>query len=393
MTPRRVCATRRWPWQPSQIASLEGERQPGCDGKILPRASGLNPQSLSASSPGRSVPSTAWPCAWRASSGAGSRTCSGWTGARPVAVEMADDTAGASRQPPPSAARAKSAPHDARVVLASIEGRWVAHRLGPATRARWSRPPTARSRVAARETAAQRARHAARRSRGRARYAALRRLRAGRRAESSPRAPTRAAPAGASSGWSARAAPPSTCSPAARSTSRARTSTTRRRASSTCRSSSADCRDVRCWCSTSRAGRPGWSSRPATRGASAAFAISRVRTSVRARQPGAAAQDLVERLLRRRRTVRRRRDAGDAGRRPRPHGRRASGRAAASSDAGVALPEAARAHGLEFIPLAEERFDRSSPRNTRGTSASCGCSRLLARRELPPRDRDAWRTA
>ena len=27
------------------------------------------------------------------------------------------------------------------------------------------------------------------------------------------------------------------------------------------------------------------------------------------------------------------------------------------ADTGVALPEAARAHGLDFIPLAEERFD------------------------------------
>lgn len=73
------------------------------------------------------------------------------------------------------------------------------------------------------------------------------------------------------------------------------------------------------------------------------------------RQPGAAAQDLVERLLRgeglhaaavsRARLV--------------AHGHMEVARlvAAGAADAGIALPAVARAHGLDFIPLAEERFD------------------------------------
>ncbi len=71
------------------------------------------------------------------------------------------------------------------------------------------------------------------------------------------------------------------------------------------------------------------------------------------RQPGAAARDLVDRLLR------------QEGLRERPravmtaHGHAEVARMVALglADAGVALPSMARAHGLDFVPLAEERFD------------------------------------
>jgi len=73
------------------------------------------------------------------------------------------------------------------------------------------------------------------------------------------------------------------------------------------------------------------------------------------RQDGAAAQDLVERLLRR------------EGIEPAPvarHGLVAGGHAEVArlvalgaADAGIALATVARAHGLDFVPLAEERFD------------------------------------
>jgi molybdate-binding protein len=73
------------------------------------------------------------------------------------------------------------------------------------------------------------------------------------------------------------------------------------------------------------------------------------------RPPGAAAQDLVERLLRR---------EGLHAAAPLPAPMVARGHmdvarlvALGLADAGVSLPEAARAHGLPFIPLAEERFD------------------------------------
>ncbi len=72
------------------------------------------------------------------------------------------------------------------------------------------------------------------------------------------------------------------------------------------------------------------------------------------RPRGAAAQDLIERLLRR---------EGLQAATPatplvaRGHMDVARLVALGLADTGVALPEAARAHGLDFIPLAEERFD------------------------------------
>jgi molybdate-binding protein/DNA-binding XRE family transcriptional regulator len=71
------------------------------------------------------------------------------------------------------------------------------------------------------------------------------------------------------------------------------------------------------------------------------------------RPPGAAAQDLIERLLR---------CEGLSAAAPVPivgrgHMDVARLVALGLGDAAVALPEAARAHGLAFIPLAEERFD------------------------------------
>jgi molybdate-binding protein/DNA-binding XRE family transcriptional regulator len=75
------------------------------------------------------------------------------------------------------------------------------------------------------------------------------------------------------------------------------------------------------------------------------------------RQPGSAAEELLARLVRR---------EGVAPPRP-PRGARAviaSGHmevgrlvALGVADAGIALPAVARAHGLDFVPLAEERFD------------------------------------
>jgi molybdate-binding protein/DNA-binding XRE family transcriptional regulator len=73
------------------------------------------------------------------------------------------------------------------------------------------------------------------------------------------------------------------------------------------------------------------------------------------RQSGAAAQDLVDRLLRR--------EGVRAGGFPRArltargHMEVARLVALGVADAGVSLPAVARAHGLDFIPLAEERFD------------------------------------
>ncbi len=72
------------------------------------------------------------------------------------------------------------------------------------------------------------------------------------------------------------------------------------------------------------------------------------------RPRGAAAQDLIERLLRRERV-----QAAPAATPLVARGHMDVARLVALglADAGVALPEAARAHGLDFIPLAEERFD------------------------------------
>ena len=72
------------------------------------------------------------------------------------------------------------------------------------------------------------------------------------------------------------------------------------------------------------------------------------------RPRGAAAQDLIERLLRRERL-----QAAPVATPLVARGHMDVARLVALglADAGVALPEAARAHGLDFIPLAEERFD------------------------------------
>jgi putative molybdopterin biosynthesis protein len=83
--------------------------------------------------------------------------------------------------------------------------------------------------------------------------------------------------------------------------------------------------------------------------------LSRPGISFVRRQDGAAAQELVERLLRR------------EGLKPAAvarHGLVAGGHAEVArlvalgaADAGIALATVARAHGLDFVPLAEERFD------------------------------------
>jgi molybdate-binding protein/DNA-binding XRE family transcriptional regulator len=73
------------------------------------------------------------------------------------------------------------------------------------------------------------------------------------------------------------------------------------------------------------------------------------------RQPGAAAQALVERLLRREGLS----ATAVSGAHLVAHGHMEVARlvAGGAADCGVALPAVARAHGLDFIPLAEERFD------------------------------------
>lgn len=73
------------------------------------------------------------------------------------------------------------------------------------------------------------------------------------------------------------------------------------------------------------------------------------------RQAGAAAQDLVERLLRREGLLSR--SAVGARLVARGHMEVARLVALGVADVGVALPAVARAHGLDFVPLAEERFD------------------------------------
>lgn len=91
---------------------------------------GVSRQSLSALEAGHSVPSAA--LALRLAHELGCRVEDlFWIDDRhaPVGVELAADEADTGRVRPASGARAKSAPDDARVVLASIEGRWVAHRL------------------------------------------------------------------------------------------------------------------------------------------------------------------------------------------------------------------------------------------------------------------------
>jgi molybdate-binding protein/transcriptional regulator with XRE-family HTH domain len=83
--------------------------------------------------------------------------------------------------------------------------------------------------------------------------------------------------------------------------------------------------------------------------------LSRPDVSLLRRQPGSAAEDLLARLLRR---------EGAAPRRPGARAVIASGHmevgrlvALGVADTGIALPAVARAHGLDFVPLAEERFD------------------------------------
>jgi putative molybdopterin biosynthesis protein len=73
------------------------------------------------------------------------------------------------------------------------------------------------------------------------------------------------------------------------------------------------------------------------------------------RQPGAAAQDLVERLLAREGLPMR--APGRTSVTARGHMEVARLVALGVADTGVALPTVARAHGLDFVPLAEERFD------------------------------------
>jgi molybdate-binding protein len=82
------------------------------------------------------------------------------------------------------------------------------------------------------------------------------------------------------------------------------------------------------------------------------------------RQAGAAAQDLVERLLRRERlpaSMAARAAAAAGG-----HAEVARLVGLGVADAGIALAAVARAHGLGFIPLAEERFDLVLPRELAG---------------------------
>jgi molybdate-binding protein len=73
------------------------------------------------------------------------------------------------------------------------------------------------------------------------------------------------------------------------------------------------------------------------------------------RQASAAGQDLIERLLRREGLPVRAVAGGSLS----AHGHMEVARIVALgvADTGVALPEVARAYGLDFIPLAEERFD------------------------------------
>ena len=84
--------------------------------------------------------------------------------------------------------------------------------------------------------------------------------------------------------------------------------------------------------------------------------LARAEVSFVRRQSGSAAQDLVRRLARR--------DglpdeslAPPGGLVARSHGEVARLVALGVADAGIALAATARAHGLDFIPLAEERFD------------------------------------
>ncbi|MES1172006.1 MAG: substrate-binding domain-containing protein [Bacteroidota bacterium] len=83
--------------------------------------------------------------------------------------------------------------------------------------------------------------------------------------------------------------------------------------------------------------------------------LARADVSFVRRLPGAAAQDLIDRLWRREGLG----DGGAArtGVTARGHMEVARLVALGVADAGVALPAVARAHDLDFIPLAEERFD------------------------------------
>ncbi len=96
----------------------------------LATRAGVSRQSLSALEAGHSVPSAA--LALRLARELGCRVEDlFWIDERhaPVRVELADDEVDARQQRPPSGATGGPAPRDARVVMASIDGRWVAHRL------------------------------------------------------------------------------------------------------------------------------------------------------------------------------------------------------------------------------------------------------------------------
>jgi len=84
--------------------------------------------------------------------------------------------------------------------------------------------------------------------------------------------------------------------------------------------------------------------------------LARADVSFARRQPGSAAQDLLQRLARREGLPE---DswAPPGGVVARSHGEVARLVALGVADAGIALAATARAHGLDFIPLAEERFD------------------------------------
>jgi molybdate-binding protein/DNA-binding XRE family transcriptional regulator len=85
--------------------------------------------------------------------------------------------------------------------------------------------------------------------------------------------------------------------------------------------------------------------------------LARADVAVVQRQAGSAAQDLLMRLARREGLGDAALAAGRAGVVARSHGEVARLVALGVGDAGIALAATARAHGLDFIPLCEERFD------------------------------------
>lgn len=91
------------------------------------------------------------------------------------------------------------------------------------------------------------------------------------------------------------------------------------------------------------------------RGIRGARDLARPDLSFVRRQPGAAAQDLVDRLLRREGLPAR--TSPGAPLTARGHVEVARLVSLGLADAGVSLAAVARAHGLDFIPLAQERFD------------------------------------